>query len=130
MTTTIATDTVADPHGLARAGEPLATESELHDLFGVGPSRLRLLRRRRLVRYIDHHPGMPAGTGPADRYSYAVSDVERARPSPPPSPKPPEAAPKAPAPKLPGLPMHTAATLRGPMPEVIVMRRRAGGKRP
>ena len=86
-----------DPHALVASGEELATEAELHTRFGIGTARLRWLRRRRLVRYIDHHPELPAGTGPADRYQYSVRDVERARPAPPP-PKPPPTESPSPLP--------------------------------
>jgi hypothetical protein len=130
MTTSPMTSTeiiaALDPHGLADAGEPTATAAELHARFGIGAARLRWLRRRRLVRYVDHYPGMPAGTGPLDRYAYSVTDVERARPAPPKSPE----APPPPPPTLPEPRRHTAATLRGPMPEVVIMRRRVGGARP
>jgi hypothetical protein len=92
----------SDPHGLIDAGEPLATEPELHAAYGIGRGRLRWLRRRRLARYVDTCPHLPAGTGPADRYRYSVGDVERAKPAPPksPAPRPPEAPPPT-VPKLP-----------------------------
>jgi len=79
------------------------------------------------VRYVDHYPGMPAGTGPLDRYAYSVTDVERARPAPPKSPEAPR--PVAPPPTVPTL-ASVRATLHGPTPEIIFMRRRVGGPRP
>jgi hypothetical protein len=136
-----------DPHGLAGANEVMADETELR-ARGISGTWLRLARRRRKVRYIDTRPNEKPGTGAEARYRYCLRDVlaERARidaaqaPSTPTSPKPREAPPiaaharatppEAPPPTLPEPRRRTAATLRGPMPEVMIMRRRVGGTTP
>jgi hypothetical protein len=148
----------ADPHSLGSSSERLADEPELRTLFGVTGRWLRHLRRHRRARYIDLRPTLKPGTDAPERYLYSVRDIEvirdaerarieaarevaRARveaaPVPPPaspaSPAPPPPTPlptPLPRPPPPTVPRPAAmATLRGPVPEVIVVRR-VGGARP
>lgn len=134
MTTTSPTGSTdhiaaADPHKLVDSSEHLATEAQLHALYGISSGRLRWLRRRRVVRYVDNYPHLPPGAGGADRYGYCVVDIERAKPVPPPekAPKAPQLdAPPAMAPSPPTVPTLASvrATLHGPAPEIVIMPRR------
>ncbi len=67
----------ADPHGLKASGEPVAIGAEISKGFSVKRMWLRGLRLGRKVRYIDLHPNLKPGRQAADRYLYAISDVEK-----------------------------------------------------